>query len=301
MLEISIETKGVPENIAALLEQVSESALRTEGVAQGAAFLRIVDDETIHAINREMRSVDRPTDVLSFPTVSYPAGKTAKDCPKRLKREFDAELGAPFLGDFVISLETAQRQAHEYAHSLEREMGYLTAHAMLHLMGYDHETDGERAEMRTLEEQIMNNVQLPNENEIFDTLFDRASEVLKNAYAPYSNYRVGACLLAEDGTMFDGCNFENSSYGATICAERCAVGSAVAAGKTRFTAIAVVGEFDDAWPCGMCRQVLSEFAVGDMPVICGTAHKTYRVLPLSKLLPSSFSLRKLLEENAENE
>ena len=119
-------------------------------------------------------------------------------------------------------------------------------------------------------------------------LFDRACEAMKNAYAPYSRYKVGACLLSEDGRAFTGCNVENSSFGGTICAERTAVVKAVSEGARAFTAIAVVGEHNDAWPCGICRQVLNEFSK-DMRVVCGAASTgKFTVMKLSELLPHSF-------------
>ena len=119
-------------------------------------------------------------------------------------------------------------------------------------------------------------------------LFDLACEALEHAYAPYSHFRVGACLLSEDGRAFTGCNVENASFGGTICAERTALVKAVSEGAVRFTAIAVVGEHDDAWPCGICRQVLNEFSK-DMRVICGAkATGTFTPLTLRELLPHSF-------------
>lgn len=119
-------------------------------------------------------------------------------------------------------------------------------------------------------------------------LFDLACEALENAYAPYSHFRVGACLLSEDGRAFTGCNVENASFGGTICAERTALVKGVSEGAKRFTAIAVVGEEDDAWPCGICRQVLNEFS-RDMRVICGAkATGKFTAVPLRELLPRSF-------------
>jgi len=119
-------------------------------------------------------------------------------------------------------------------------------------------------------------------------LFDLACQAMERAYAPYSHYKVGACLLANDGRAFTGCNVENASYGGTICAERTAVVKAVSEGATSFTAVAVVGERGDAWPCGICRQVLSEFSE-DMRVICGAASTgEFTVVALKELLPHSF-------------
>ncbi|MDB6154078.1 MAG: cytidine deaminase [Chthoniobacteraceae bacterium] len=94
----------------------------------------------------------------------------------------------------------------------------------------------------------------------FDQLFELAWEVRRNAYAPYSNFRVGAALLTKDGKVFTGCNVENLSFGLTICAERAAVTAAIAAGSAEFVSIAIVSEsVSPVSPCGACRQVLSEF------------------------------------------
>ena len=116
-----------------------------------------------------------------------------------------------------------------------------------------------------------------------------------NAYAPYSGFKVGAALLCEDGEVFTGANVENSSFGLTNCAERSALFAAVSAGKRAFKAIAIVGGKDGnvsdfCPPCGACRQALAEFSPkGDLQVILfnGQAEKA---LPLSALLPESFSL-----------
>jgi len=92
------------------------------------------------------------------------------------------------------------------------------------------------------------------------SLIHAAQEARKNAHAPYSGFAVGAALLCEDGTVFTGCNVENLSFGLTICAERVAVGAAVAAGKRAFRCIAIVADSDEVIsPCGACRQVLAEF------------------------------------------
>lgn len=119
-------------------------------------------------------------------------------------------------------------------------------------------------------------------------LFERACRMLDRAYVPYSHFPVGACILADGGQVFEGCNIENASYGATICAERAAICAAVSQGARRFTRIAVVGRDEPAWPCGVCRQVLHEFS-DDLQVICGSAASgQYEVVPLSELLPRAF-------------
>ena len=103
-LEWDIPVPGGMERLDALLDRVAEACLDAEGI-DGAGFgVRIVDDAEIQRLNRERRGVDSVTDVLSFPTVRYPAGKTARDCPKRLKREYDPSMGLVYLGDCVIDL-----------------------------------------------------------------------------------------------------------------------------------------------------------------------------------------------------
>jgi len=96
----------------------------------------------------------------------------------------------------------------------------------------------------------------------WDHLVEMAWETRLKAHAPYSNFLVGAALLASDGRVFTGCNVENLSYGLTMCAERVAIGAAIAAGAKEFAAVAVVAETGvPVSPCGACRQVLSEFGV----------------------------------------
>lgn len=128
-------------------------------------------------------------------------------------------------------------------------------------------------------------------------LLAQAREARRHAYAPYSDFQVGAALLAPDGTVFPGCNVENASYGLCNCAERVAIGSAVAAGVRAFTAVAVVGPEDDmpCAPCGACRQVLYEFAP-EMVVISpddGATGEGYTATPLKALLPGAFDPSRL--------
>ena len=129
-------------------------------------------------------------------------------------------------------------------------------------------------------------------------LCQMAIDIMKKAYAPYSKFKVGAALLAKDKTVFRGCNVENASYGATMCAERTALFSAVAAGARKFEMLVIVGgnefEFETvktyAYPCGMCRQALSEFCTSDMPVIVARSEEDYKEFTLGELLPEAFSL-----------
>ncbi len=288
MIELSVEVSGAPLGIAELLGRVSAICCAVEGIPEAISFGRLVDDSAIRAINREFRAKDAATDVLSFPSVRYPVGKTAKGAWKRLLRERDPESGKAHLGDFVISLPRAQAQALEYGHSLLRELAYLTAHAHFHLMGYDHEQEGDKRRMRELEECVMEELNLKREHAPSDQqLFDKASEAMQSAYTPYSRFRVGACVLADDGSMHQGCNIENASYGLTICAERAAVSAAVIHGRTKLVAVAIAGEQGVAWPCGACRQVLNEFGP-DMRVLCGQAGQPFETTTLGALLPHAF-------------
>ena len=163
ILEI-IDDKGfLPEGGSALMENVARLALKFEGVKSACACLTVVDGAEIKELNARTRGVDSETDVLSFPEIKWPYPRTAGSEEKLLARAYLPEYGAPFLGDIVLNVSRAREQATEYGHSLAREMGYLTAHAMLHLMGYDHMTDGDKAVMRRAEETIMSAAALTRE------------------------------------------------------------------------------------------------------------------------------------------
>lgn len=125
-----------------------------------------------------------------------------------------------------------------------------------------------------------------------DMLCKTAAAAAKNAYAPYSNFPVGAALLASNGRIYTGCNIENASFGLSNCAERTAMFKALSDGARRFSAIAVAGGSKcPAYPCGACRQVLAEFCGGDMPVLCCTLDGTLvETMALASLLPRSFAL-----------
>jgi cytidine deaminase len=120
----------------------------------------------------------------------------------------------------------------------------------------------------------------------YQELLESAVEQAEFSYSPYSKFRVGAALLCEDGTVFTGTNVENRSYGATICAEQVAVTSAVSKGKTSFEAIAIVGldSNEPLSPCGICRQVLTEFSPG-MIVIMSSGDGTFSTCSLDELFP----------------
>lgn len=125
----------------------------------------------------------------------------------------------------------------------------------------------------------------PNE-EMIIKLTELARSAHENSYSPYSHFRVGAALLAKNGKIYLGANFENASFGAGTCADRVALGSALAAGEREFDAICVYAD-RTVTPCGICRQALSEF--GDMAVICAGDDGGRREYMLSELLPAAFS------------
>lgn len=132
----------------------------------------------------------------------------------------------------------------------------------------------------------------------YQALLDEAITAREKAYAPYSGFAVGAALLGKSGRIYRGCNVENASYGATICAERTALATAVAAGEREFLAIAVVAEgADPCAPCGVCRQVLSEFG-DDIEVIMANLEGQREIRTVGQLLPSAFG-RKALEKSEE--
>ena len=120
-------------------------------------------------------------------------------------------------------------------------------------------------------------------------LFRLAVEASENAYAPFSNFHVGAALLTEDGKVFTGVNIENSSYGATICAERTAMVKAISEGARDFQSIAIAGNGGTSWPCGICRQFMYEFCP-DIRVISGENEDELQVYTLKELLPEGFKL-----------
>ena len=135
----------IPTGVRMLVRRCCNAVLINEQFDGSAEIsVRFVDDETIHQLNLEFRNVDRSTDVLSFPL-----GENGV-------YDKDLETGACLLGDIVISVETAIRQADEYGHSLQREIGFLTVHSMLHLLGYDHVDGGiEAVHMREKEEHVL--------------------------------------------------------------------------------------------------------------------------------------------------
>ena len=120
-------------------------------------------------------------------------------------------------------------------------------------------------------------------------LYEMADAAKENAYAPFSEFKVGAALLTESGKVYTGVNVENSSYGGTICAERTAYVKAVSEGERDFRAIAIAASAGEALPCGICRQFMYEFGP-ELDVITGEDKENLRVQNLKELLPGGFRL-----------
>lgn len=124
----------------------------------------------------------------------------------------------------------------------------------------------------------------------YKLLLEKAYEGRNNAYAPYSKFKVGAAVLMENGKIYTGCNIENASYGATNCAERTAIFKAISEGNRKIRAIAIVGADDEyTYPCGICRQVIAEFADENTEIILGKKSLEYTVKTLAEILPGAFT------------
>ena len=164
ILEFEDEKGLLDKQTRELMQRCADAAQRTEGVSCPlSVFISVVDDEEIRTINREQRSKDASTDVLSFPTVNYPKGKTAGKCESLLREEYDPDTDACAVGDIVISMDHVRAQAAEYGHSERRECGYLLTHGLFHLMGYDHMTDEDKPVMRAMEEKSLASIGLTRE------------------------------------------------------------------------------------------------------------------------------------------
>ena len=150
-IPITADVPGVSDSRRAFLRKVIRTALAAEGMDLPCEVdVLLTDDETIHQINLDMRQVDRPTDVLSFPEFELTPGQHPGP------EDADPGSGLIPLGDMVISMEHVAAQAKEYGHSQRRELAYLAVHSVLHLLGYDHLDEGpQKARMRAREEAIL--------------------------------------------------------------------------------------------------------------------------------------------------
>lgn len=145
----------------ALMKKVMETALDYVGCPYEAEInIVITDNEGIHEVNREYRNIDRPTDVLSFPMAEYEIPGDFSDLEVNCGDCFHPETGELLLGDIMISIDKVYEQAEAYGHSVERELGFLTAHSVLHLCGYDHMEDEERIVMEEKQREILDKIGL---------------------------------------------------------------------------------------------------------------------------------------------
>ena len=148
MIEVNYNAISELPNEEKLIKEVVSRVLEEEKVLPEVdVYITLTNNEEIHKINKEYRDVDRPTDVLSFPMYE-------RDEIAGLKNDTDDEI-EKILGDIIVSIEKVRAQAEEYGHSFERELAYLVTHGMLHLLGYDHMIEEEKAVMRKREEEIL--------------------------------------------------------------------------------------------------------------------------------------------------
>lgn len=145
------EELSFPQEIIDNVTKAAEMVGELYGVENGEVSVTLTDNTYIHTLNRQYRGIDRPTDVLSF-------ALNESEEP-----EIDGGLDVNVLGDLIISVERAEEQAADYGHSVRREMAFLTVHGMLHLLGYDHMEDEERAEMEAEQRFVMDKLGIPRE------------------------------------------------------------------------------------------------------------------------------------------
>ena len=286
---------AVSPGLLSMMQIAADRTAAAEGILLPCcASVRFCDDTFIQTLNKMYRGVDCVTDVLSFPSVTWPSGKTAGDNPKSLQRAYDPESNACFLGDVVINADRIRVQASEYGHSEEREAAYLLVHSLCHLMGYDHMKEEEKNVMRKKEEEILSSIGIGRDEPApvsDEMLLALAREAMSRSYSPYSGYPVGAALHAADGRIFQGCNIENASFGATICAERTAMAKAVSEGARDFDVIAIATGDSPGWPCGICRQFMSEFAPDLRVLVTWGNGKYVEESTLMQILPHQFDLK----------
>ena len=238
--------------------------------------LTLVSPEEQKELNRAYRKIDRETDVLTF----------AYD-------ETDKEsLPIEDLGTITICPEVAKRQAKEFRHPYERELAFLFIHGLLHIFGYDHQTDVDSQKMFALQNEILNTLPFDfytNQKRLLASLLEAQS----HAVVPYSHFRVGAVVVTKDGKYITGFNIENSSYPATCCAERVALYSAYAQGyrKEDIVALGCITDSKNVGTCcGVCRQVMSELMNLYAPVyIYSGDGKQHLFTTVEGLLPHPFT------------
>lgn len=166
-LEITNETEQLQAfDFDGLFSKVVQAAADYIGCPYEISVnILLTDDERIHEINRSERNIDSPTDVLSFPMLEYDTAGDFSIVDENDLFNFDPDTGELLLGDIVISLDTAVRQAEEYNHSFVREAAFLCTHSMLHLFGYDHEEEKDRVNMEKMQNEILEGINITRDYE----------------------------------------------------------------------------------------------------------------------------------------
>lgn len=299
----------ISSKLRRLVKKAARRTLTVSGFKNACEVgILICNNKTIREKNKEFRNLDKPTDVLSFPMLNMKNGIFICNITK----DRDPGTKRLLLGDLVISHEMATYQAKEYGHAIEREMCFLAVHGMLHLLGYHHEDKSSEKTVTVMQELVLASMGLLRDTGSISVsdgyLAALAKIACSKAYAPYSQFKVGAALSTSSGKVFTGSNIENASYGATCCAERVALYKAVSEGFKDISAIAVAvavgatvgavaGEVaamtencDNIRPCGICLQTLAEFASSDTRIICVRQDNSYDVFRFNDLLPEAFRL-----------
>ena len=242
----------------------------------------LTDDDNIREVNQKNRRIDKATDVLSFPNFD---GE-----PSEIDRSF--ETGNYYLGEILISLETAKVQAENLNQSLERECVFLTLHGMLHLFGFDHIDIDEENKMLEAQRALMEkieNIVLVDEDEL-TLLIETSREVLVNSYAPYSNFNVASCIMTYENEIYTGVNIEVSSFSASICAERVSIFKALSEGEKNIKLMVISSSQEDfVYPCGICLQVMSDFFKPWTKIVITNREEDYIVYRIGDLLPKPFT------------
>jgi len=150
----------ITEDVGNILNKAAELSLQVEGFKINSEIsILLTDNDTIRSINNEHRSMDMPTDVLSFPMIEMEKGKIST-----CVGDYDMDKGLLLLGDIVISMEMAKKQADEYGHAFERELAFLMTHGVFHLLGYDHENEEDEKEMLGKQEAVLIQMRLQRED-----------------------------------------------------------------------------------------------------------------------------------------
>ena len=245
--------------------------------------LSLVSTKEIHKLNKQYRNIDAPTDVLTF------AYSEADVLPEEPIND---------LGSILISPEIAKKGAKKYSHPLEREMAFLFIHGLLHAFGYEHHRSEEEAEeMFALQNKILNTMPY----DFFTELSAVKKELYlaqKRSYSPYSHFAVGAIVTTKDGKRHPGFNIENAAFGASMCAERCALYHTYASGygKEDIASLSLITSSHEeiGSPCGTCRQVMSELMNLYCPVyIFNDDEKKMVKTTVEGLLPYVFTSERL--------